>query len=307
MGRAGQTPAGHGNQNEKEIDKTSGDGNRNVLRSSATGTTFLIMIQLASRIFTFASNQLILRTLSPIVLGIAAQLELFQVTILYFSRESIRMAIQRQPLASSPSSSTNDKDKDKDNRDTDNDKQSLASQSVVNVSYLSLFLGVIFTTGLTWFYKHFAPEQAHSTPFFNQSVTVTGLASLLELTIEPFFAVVQQRMWYEKRAAVELPAAFLKSLVTCSTFFYASRQGHDVGSLPFALGYLAYSITLIFGYYWSLLWTPFTRRFSFLLSGVEFRYHITSHYPCLFIGNSHTNHLNAATIQNTSPVYSLAA
>jgi oligosaccharide translocation protein RFT1 len=268
MGRAGQTPAGHGNQNEKEIDKTSGDGNRNVLRSSATGTTFLIMIQLASRIFTFASNQLILRTLSPIVLGIAAQLELFQVTILYFSRESIRMAIQRQPLAS-----TNDKDKD--NRDTDNDKQSLASQSVVNVSYLSLFLGVIFTTGLTWFYQHFAPEQAHDTPFFNQSVTVTGLASLLELTIEPFFAVIQQRMWYEKRAAVELPAAFLKSLVTCSTFFYASRQGHDVGPLPFALGYLAYSIALIFGYYWLLLWTPFTRRFSFLLSRVGSRYHIT--------------------------------
>lgn len=270
MGRAGQTPADHGNKNEKEIDKSSADGNRNVLRSSATGTTFLIMIQLASRIFTFASNQLILRTLSPVVLGIAAQLELFQVTILYFSRESIRMAIQRQPLDSSPSSSTNDKDRDTE--DTENEKQSLASQSVVNVSYLSLLLGVIFTSGLTWFYKHFAPEQAHTTPFFNHSVTVTGLASLMELTIEPFFAVIQQRMWYEKRAAVELPAAFLKSLVTCTTFFYASRQGHDVGALPFALGYLAYSIALIFGYYWSLLWTPFTRRFSFLLSQIGSRY-----------------------------------
>jgi oligosaccharide translocation protein RFT1 len=274
MGRAGKTPAGHGNgkEKEKEIDKTSSDGNSNVLRSSATGTTFLIIIQLASRIFTFASNQLILRTLSPIVLGIAAQLELFQVTILYFSRESIRMAIQRQPLESSPSSTSTSTDgKEKGNRDTD-EKQSLASQSVVNVSYLSLFLGVTFTTGLTWFYKHFAPDQANATPFFNQSVTVTGLASLLELTIEPFFAVVQQRMWYEKRAAVELPAAFLKSLVTCSTFFYAARQGHDVGPLPFALGYMAYSLALIFGYYYSLLWTPFTRQFSFLLSWIRPRY-----------------------------------
>ncbi|KAJ5988250.1 hypothetical protein N7481_003460 [Penicillium waksmanii] len=227
------------------------------------------MIQLASRIFTFASNQLILRTLSPIVLGISAQLELFQVTILYFSRESIRMAIQRQPLASNPSSSTNDNDKD--NRDTDSDKQSLASQSVVNVSYLSLFLGVIFTAGLTWFYKHFAPEQAHNTPFFNQSVTVTGLASLLELTIEPFFAVIQQRMWYEKRAAVELPAAFLKSLVTCSTFFYASRQGHDVGPLPFALGYLAYSTALIFGNNSEYISGLFSRRLTFLAATLFFQ------------------------------------
>ncbi|KAJ5102867.1 hypothetical protein N7532_003396 [Penicillium argentinense] len=237
------------------------DGHREVLASSAAGTTFLIMIQLASRIFTFASNQLILRTLSPVVLGIAAQLELYQVTILYFSRESMRMAIQRQPLVSGPPSTSNKADQ---HTETDQDKQSLASQSVVNVSYLSLFLGIPCTAIFTMLYRYFAPAEALSTPLFTASVTVTGIASLVELMIEPFFAVIQQNMWYDKRATVEMPAAFLKSLVTCFTFLYASRLGQDVGPLPFALGYLSYSATLIFGYSWVLLGSPSVQRCSFL-------------------------------------------
>lgn len=278
MAHAVKKPVGRENDpgtiSEEVNNGSNGNGDNTVLRSSATGTTFLIMIQLASRIFTFASNQLILRSLSPIVLGIAAQLELFQVTILYFSRESIRMAIQRQPLVSSSSSSSKKDTAAKNNEQGSQgtNSQSIASQVVVNVSYLSIFLGLLFTAVFTRFYESLAPNQAQSTPLFNESVKVTALASLLELTIEPFFAVIQQRMWYEKRAAVEMPAAFLKSLVTCSSFFYASRQGIDVGPLPFALGYLTYSLALIVGYYWTLLWMPFTRGFSFLPMRIETRY-----------------------------------
>ncbi|KAJ6092890.1 hypothetical protein N7486_008179 [Penicillium sp. IBT 16267x] len=228
----------------------------NMLASSATGTTFLILIQLTSRIFTFGSNQLILRTLSPMVLGIAAQLELYQVTILYFSRESIRMAIQRQPIIADSSNSKKGK--------SPPEIQSTASQSVVNVSYLSLCLGVPSTILLTMLYQHFAPEQALEVPFFEISVVITGAAALLELSVEPFFAIVQQHMWYEKRAAVEMPAAFIKSLATCLAFFYASQTGRQAGILPFAIGHLSYSMTLIAGYCLSLLPRASERRFSFL-------------------------------------------
>ncbi|KAJ5672428.1 hypothetical protein N7507_001555 [Penicillium longicatenatum] len=228
----------------------------NMLASSATGTTFLILIQLTSRIFTFGSNQLILRTLSPMVLGIAAQLELYQVTILYFSRESIRIAIQRQPFITDSSESKIGKRSPQ--------FQSTASQSVVNVSYLSLFLGVPSTILLTIFYQQFAPEQALMVPFFEVSVIITGIAALLELSVEPFFAIVQQRMWYEKRAAVEMPAAFIKSFATCSAFFYASQTGRQAGILPFAIGHLAYSVTLIGGYCLSLLPRASERPFSYL-------------------------------------------
>ena len=240
----------------------------NMVVSSATGTTFLILIQLASRIFTFASNQLILRALSPTVLGVAAQLELYQVSILYFSRESIRMAIQRQPVTSD--SSAPKKNSAETPEKSDQAKNSIASQSVVNVSYLSILLGIPFAILFTTLYHRFASEQISGIPFFDLSVNITGLAALLELTIEPFFAVVQQRMWYEKRAAVEMPAAFFKSLTTCGFFLYSSRTGQNAGALPFALGHLTYSITLICGYSISLLRAK-DRRFSFLPSFIKSR------------------------------------
>lgn len=240
-------------------------GVESVLASSATGTTFLILIQLASRLFTFTSNQLVLRTLSPTILGVAAQLELYQLSILYFSRESIRMAIQRQPLgadSSPPSGKTSDH----------KTSQSVSSQSVVNVSYLSLFLGVPCAIGFTKFYERLAPVAALNTPLFMTSVAMSGLASLIELGTEPFFAVVQQHMWYQKRAAVEMPAAFIKSLTTCSVFLYAFRTDWDVGAFPFALGHLSYSIALVLGYSISLLGSARTNGFSFLPARIRSMY-----------------------------------
>ncbi|KAJ5918677.1 hypothetical protein N7466_010669 [Penicillium verhagenii] len=147
--------------------------------------------------------------------------------------------------------------------------QSTASQSVVNVSYLSLVLGVPSTVLLAMLYQHFAPGKALEVPFFEISVTITGVAALLELSVEPFFAIVQQHMWYEKRAAVEMPAAFIRSLATCSTFLYASQTGRQAGILPFALGHLSYSLALICGYCLSLLPRAHERSFSFLPARIK--------------------------------------
>lgn len=214
------------------------------------------------------SNQLILRTLSPVVLGIAAQLELFQVTILYFSRESIRMAIQRQPLAPV---AVPKQESPNESKAAPQNGQSVPSQSVVNVSYLSILVGVPTMAVFTILYQRLAPAQASESSLFSTSVIVTGLASLLELSIEPFFAVVQQHMWYKKRAAVEMPATFLKSLATCSIFLHASRAGRDIGALPFAVGHLCYSLTLICGYCVSLLPNASERGFSFLPARIRSR------------------------------------
>lgn len=236
---------------------------KNALASSVTGTTFLILIQIASRLFTFASNQLVLRALSPNILGVAAQLELYQVSILFFSRESIRTAIQRQPLRADPASTSG--------KSPDPSGQSVPSQTVVNVSYLSFLVGVPCAIAFTLFYERLAPVQALETPFFKITVAISGFASLVELSTEPFFAVVQQHMWYEKRAAVEMPAAFLKSLTTCSAFLYAFRTNRDAGALPFALGQLIYSISLFLGYCRSLLQGSKHNRFSFLPARIRSR------------------------------------
>lgn len=239
-----------------------------VQRPSMFATVLLIMIQLTSRLFTFTANQLILRKLSPNILGIATQLELYLTTTLYFSRESIRIAIQRQPLrvvAGQENAGA------AFHREISDENQT-ASQSVVNISYLSLGMGFPLAIILTLSYMHFTSQEATKTPYYYTSVMITGAASLLELGSEPFFTVVQQHMLYKKRAVVEMSAAFVRSLIVCSTFVWASGNSRDVGVFPFALGHLGYSLVLFWGYAMTMPSIARQGNFSLLPTRIKARY-----------------------------------
>lgn len=221
---------------------------RRLVASSTTGTTFLILIQVASRAFTFAANQLVLRHLSPTILGAATQLELLSTTVLFFSRESIRTAIQRQPPDSAYDVAVGENDR-KVNGGTDaRIAQSAPTQSVVNVSYLSLFLGFPLSLMITAAYVWFASEEVSQKPYFLTSVAITGLSAFLELCTEPFFAVVQQHMLYRTRAIAETAAAFMKSAAICTAYIFAANRGWQVGVLPYAIGFLGHSFALGCGY-----------------------------------------------------------
>ncbi|KAL2844297.1 Rft protein-domain-containing protein [Aspergillus pseudoustus] len=243
----------------------------NMLASAMSGTTSLIFIQLASRLFIFSSNQLILRSLSPSILGVAAQLELFMITIIYFSRESIRAAIQRQPLLP-PTTSPADTDQDAKSPIEEQRlqrAQAKSSQSVVNMSYLCIIMGVVMAAAFGTFYVQFASEEVLETPLYHRSVAVTAFAALIELSSEPFFSVAQQHMLYQKRAAVEICAAFMKSLVTCGVSIWGFWTSHSLGVLPFALGYLTYSTVIVCGYFLATKQLSRVWHFSFLLSRIE--------------------------------------
>lgn len=246
-----------------------------VLASSASGAPLLILIQLAVKLFTFAANQLILRSLSPTILGIATQLDLCSITILSFSREAVRTAIQRQPLAFSSAADVRNGDGSSSGKSKSSpaaETRSTATQSVVNAAYLSIGIGIPLAAMATMLYMYLAPNEAVRALFFHSSVALTGAASLLELCTEPFFAIVQQHMLYKTRAAVEMSAAFTKSVTICSAFAWASWTGYDVGVLPFALGYLSYSLTLICGYSMTMLRSAGENTFSFLLTRINSEY-----------------------------------
>ncbi|KNG85518.1 putative nuclear division Rft1 protein [Aspergillus nomiae NRRL 13137] len=208
-----------------------------ILASSASGVTLLIIVQIASRLFTFIANQLILRTLSPAILGIGTQLELYFISILYFSRESIRTAIQRQPFHGASASAIHDGSYDQINGKLSRNAQlqTISSQSVVNMSYLSISMGVPSALIFATLYTQFASREVSETPFYLVGVAITTVASLMELCVEPFFAVVQQYTLYKKRAIVETAAAFMKSLTVCGLFSWSSWKDQDLGVLPFAL------------------------------------------------------------------------
>ncbi|KAL4737398.1 Rft protein-domain-containing protein [Aspergillus similis] len=243
-----------------------------MLVSAISGATILIFVQLASRVFIFTSNQVILRSLTPSIMGIAAQLELFLISILYFSRESIRVAIQRHPLESLPTHPAASIDTNALLSVKEREKRRIraaSSQSIVNMSYLSVGMGIITATAFAAFYVRFVPVEVSETPYYHMSVTITAIASLIELASEPIFAIVQQYMLYSKRATVEISAAFSKSLVTCGTFIWAVRNGPSLGVLPFALGHLSYASIIFCGYFIVALRQSSNFPFSFLLSRIS--------------------------------------
>ncbi|KAE9975477.1 Chitobiosyldiphosphodolichol beta-mannosyltransferase [Venturia inaequalis] len=204
------------------------------LAASAKGASFLILLQVASRAFTFIVNQILLRFLSPELLGLSSQLELYSITVLYFARESIRVAVQRNPDQ---------------------------SQVVVNLAYISIFSGIPLAYILA---KLYLRAELPPVPYFTESLGIYGFSCIIELLSEPAFVAAQQKLLYKVRASTEALATLTRCLATCGAAFWASRSGLDIGVLPFALGQLAYS-SIILKAYVLQLWSVSSRgNFSLL-------------------------------------------
>ncbi|KAI2815412.1 hypothetical protein CBS63078_8084 [Aspergillus niger] len=116
-----------------------------------------------------------------------------------------------------------------------------------------------------------ASREVSELPYYHASVIITSVASLMELSTEPFFTVVQQYMLHRQRAVVEMSAAFVKSLTTCLACAWASRTGHSIGVLPFSIGYLCYSSTLICGYILALPRVADEQKFSMFPTKIKSR------------------------------------
>ncbi|KAF2268541.1 Rft-1-domain-containing protein [Lojkania enalia] len=205
------------------------------LTASAKGASFLILLQVGSRALTFAVNQVLLRFLSPELLGESGHLELLSISSLYFARESLRVALQRQAYG---------------------------TQAVVNLSYLAVFSGIPLIYGLSlpllW-----ANSLNPRSPKFTESLYLYGLATFVELLTEPTFSAIQQKLLYKVRASAESTATLLRSVGTCGSAIWASSSGVNIGVLPFAIGQLAYAVGLLTVYTYKT-W-PITRVEQFSL------------------------------------------
>ncbi|KAL9634125.1 MAG: hypothetical protein Q9164_004288, partial [Protoblastenia rupestris] len=222
-----------------------------ILAKSTQGAAFLILLQVASRGLTFTVNQILLRYLSPQILGVATQLELFSVSTLYFSRESIRVALQRQQSNGGDELEQRQVQSSKAKAPTTHEPCQ-GIQAVINLSHVAVELGIPLTLIFQWLYLRSADPAVLSTPCLHQSLNLYAFATILELLHEPLFATAQQQMLYGTRASAEMQAAFTRCIITCSTAIWASRSGLDLGVLPFAGGQLSYPIILIVSYIYRL-------------------------------------------------------
>ncbi|EER26015.1 Rft protein [Coccidioides posadasii C735 delta SOWgp] len=216
------------------------------------GAMYLISIQIFSRAITFSANQILLLHVSPEALGIAMQLELYSITVLHFSRESIRVAAQTEPQhlqeAKKKERSGNPGKIIQDELWKDSPPNS-ASQALVNMSYLAAIFGCLMLYIFGFLYMRVASVNILNAPYFNKSLALVGIATVLELFAEPCFAVVQHNMLYQSRAAIETVSALAKGLFSCGTAFWVRRMGLDRGPLPYAIGQVAYGLFIFCGYF----------------------------------------------------------
>lgn len=210
--------------------------NANLSTTSTGGATLLIGLQVGSRALTFIVNQILLRFLSPSILGISTQLEVYSISVLFFARESLRVAIQRQTDTSEPSSSndssegkTDPKEKQKDER---RPKSGISAQTpagktqaIINLSYISIYLGVVFAILLAWLYLRATTSDLiiQGTPYFQTSLKIYGVFAIMELLSEPCFVVVQHKSMYKIRARAEAVGTLLRCLACCGTAIWAAR------------------------------------------------------------------------------------
>jgi hypothetical protein len=197
----------------------------NAVSASAKGASFLILLQIGSRAVTFTLNQILLRFLSPELLGISVQLELYKIGVQYFSREALRVAAERRSDG--------------------------GIQAAINLSYLAILANIpLGFTFAHWYLSNLGTYS--SVPYFAEALRVNQFAAFVELLMEPAFTTVQHNMLYKARAAAEGSSVILKTLTVFALFTWANKHGLEIGVLPFAAGELVNSITLT-AVYWT--WT----------------------------------------------------
>ena len=228
-----------------------------LLTASAGGASLLIALQIGSRALTFIINQILLRYLSPELLGISTQLEVYSISVLFFSRESLRVAIQRQADTSDAVTSEKPEGEKADvpADHVDGDTAAGRTQALVNLAFIPIYSGVFFIAILAVFYistLRTGDPSVLETPYFRTSLRLYGFAAFWELLSEPCFVVVQQKSKFAIRARAEAAATLLRCLGTCGFAIWAARRGSDVGVLPFAVGQMGYAATLLVVYLWSV-------------------------------------------------------
>ncbi|KAM3072969.1 Oligosaccharide translocation protein rft1 [Clarireedia jacksonii] len=243
--------------------KEEKQSNVTLLSTAAGGASLLIALQAGSRALTFIVNQILLRYLSPELLAISTQLEVYCISILFFARESLRVAIQRQ-------SDSNDAEPGKVAGKAYVDSRTAAgkSQAIVNLSYISILLGIGFTVFMEWSYLNAGKSDVVDAPYFQKSLRLYGVAAILELLAEPCFTVVQQKSTFKIRAAAESVATVSRCVTTCGLAVWAAKNQRYIGVLPFAVGQCTYAVSILLVYYLGVWNIAFANGFSLMIKPI---------------------------------------
>lgn len=253
-----------------------------------------MLSQLFTRVITFLLNQLLIRYISPTVFGTASYLEFLVSSILFFSREGARLAIQRTKLPI------------EDKRDTSRYSHHSARgavQSIINFGYVPLLVGI--PVSVLVFYLQFKNDNFQMSivqvPYGGVCIGLCLLLVFMELAMEPFYAVNQFELQLKQRSINESAAVFSRCIVTFVAIFVTKRlaspsniDSQGLAVIAFNLGQLAYSAVLFLFYFVGFLnknaKKPYAERNSPVIQKI-------------YLGDSHFYFLNREVLSFWKNIY----
>ncbi|CAX39992.1 oligosaccharide translocation protein, putative [Candida dubliniensis CD36] len=210
----------------------------NVANQSVQGVSHLIVVQIMAKLLTFVLNQLIIRYLSPSIIGATTYLEFICSTILFFSRESIRLSVQRV-------------------RNNSNNKDYVA-QKVINFGVLAIALAFPIFCAIGYWQLNYSSvmDKLFLSPFYKPVIVLFVASVILELLVEPIYCLYQFQLDFGKRSKFEGSAIFVKCIVSVLSILLARQyffgQNFEAAAIcAFALAQFGYSMTLFACYFTS--------------------------------------------------------
>jgi oligosaccharide translocation protein RFT1 len=253
------------------------------------GASSLVLLQVITRVVTFFLNQMLVRLSTPQIFGTAAiQFELLLSTILFISREGVRLALLRsssQPEKEEEKADDQPKTitekatpKSKSSKSTRNrkgnqsvteeiavsqDKENAAEVPILvsNIATLPVILGIPLSVALPLAYMYTASSETSSQPYFHASIIIYTLSALVQLAAEPMYILAQRELDFNVRLRSEASGVISRAAVTVAVLILAKRfdkmgenakgEGYEWGLLAFALGQLAYGVFVFATYLWT--------------------------------------------------------
>ncbi|KAH3673054.1 hypothetical protein WICMUC_003887 [Wickerhamomyces mucosus] len=260
-----------------------------LLSKSTKGVTFLLFGSFFTKFATFILNQILITYISAKIFGINAFLEFLMNTVLFFSREGIRLSSQRIH-DDSPDDDNDDQlqqhhqqqeqqqieqlqqieeKKDDDNVNTNNDidihiddkynhhnriyhgSKIYILQSLINLAYIPTFIGLPLATIVMYWQYGKISDLFKNMELFNTSLLIIWFAIIFELFVEPFYIINQFQLNYDKRTSFETTAITLSCIVNfiIVVYFKDKVQIDGLPILAFSISKLVHSLTLLILYY----------------------------------------------------------
>lgn len=192
---------------------------------------FLILAQVLTKGITFFSNQFLVRSISPEVMGVTSLLEFYVSFSLFISRESERLVVQR----------------------VTGENKLIIHKKIINIAYVPFILatiicsvGVLFASSTTLF------NLAFLKPYSSLIACLLIALIFIELASEPLYAISQYNLDFKTKSAIESSAILFKCFTTFISISLAAKYADPtaysgLAVVAFALGQLAYSLCITFG------------------------------------------------------------